>query len=160
MCFPGRHSKEREGRYVTTDILMNIIVENHSGVVQRFDESGINGLSFQYDPESWDLMMRVRYLSITVKYAKEKALVPPCIWDTGDNNVRGMLSEVGTLFLYDYDYYKTIEDHTEQDVLMGGIQEDIFDEEEGVHIPMHKKRFSVDVRIIVNAIKEEANNMG
>jgi hypothetical protein len=160
MYFPGRHSKQREGRSVTTDILMNIIAENHSGLVQRFDESGINGLSFQYDPETWDLTIRVRYLSVTVKYAKENALVPPCIWDTGDNNVRGMLSEVGTLFLYDYDYYKTLEQYTGQDMLMVGIQEDMFDEDEGVNIPMHKKRFSLAVSIIVNAIKEEANNMG
>jgi hypothetical protein len=136
MYFPGRHSKEREGRSVTMDILLNIIAENHSRVVQRFDESGINGLSFQYDPETWDIMIRVMYLSVTVKYAKENVLVPPCIWDTGDNNVRGMLSEVGTLFLYDYDYCKTLEEYTGQDMLMVGIQEDMFDEEEGAHIPM------------------------
>jgi hypothetical protein len=71
--FPGLHSKQREGWSVMTDILMNIIAENHFGVVQRFDESGINGLSFQYDPETWDLTIRVRYLSVTVKYAKENA---------------------------------------------------------------------------------------
>jgi hypothetical protein len=50
-----------------------------------------------------------------------------------------MLSEVGKLFLYDYDYNKTLEEYTGKYMLMVGIQEDMFDEEEGVHIPMHKK---------------------
>jgi hypothetical protein len=71
-----------------------------------------------------------------------------------------MLSEVGTLFLCDFDYYKTLEEYTGQDMLMVGIQEDMFDEEEGVHTPMQKKSFCLAVSIIANAIKEEANNMG
>jgi hypothetical protein len=45
-------------------------------------------------------------------------------------------------------------------MIVVGIQVDMFDEEEGDHTPMHKKRFSLAVSIIVNAIKEEANNMG
>jgi hypothetical protein len=73
----GIRRNVKDGRSVTTDILMNIIAENHSGVVQRFDKSGINGLSFQCDPETWDITTRVRYLYVTVKYANENALVPP-----------------------------------------------------------------------------------
>jgi hypothetical protein len=71
-----------------------------------------------------------------------------------------MLSEVGTLFLYDNDYYKTLEEYTGQDMIMVGIQEDMFDEEEVIHIPMHKKRFPLTVSIIGNGIKEAANKVG
>jgi hypothetical protein len=97
---------------------MNISAQDHWEKLQRFDEHGVNGFALIYDPETWDLEVKVRYMSFTVDVAKSLNIVPPTIWHKSTENIRAMLPKAGTIFEYNDEPYQTLEEYKGQQVII------------------------------------------
>jgi hypothetical protein len=118
LSFPKPHPTIEEGKSITHDIYMNIIAQDHWEKLQRFDEHGVNGFALIYDPETWDLEVKVRYMSFTVDVAKSLNIVPPTIWHKSTENIRAMLPKAGTIFEYNDEPYQTLEEYKGQQVII------------------------------------------
>jgi hypothetical protein len=110
LSFPKPHPAIEEGKSITHDIYMNIIAQDHWKKLQRFDEHGVNGFALIYDPETWDLEVKVWYIYFTVDVSKSLNIVPPKIWHKSTENIRAMLPKADSFFEYNDEPYQTLEE--------------------------------------------------